>query len=117
MILPLILFLFFAFVALRRYLLAEEGSKRKFVARYKLEERVLKGDKVKHQEEFVSAPGKKRKGQVLYRQIWSPLGENAKGVVVLAHGINAYSGRFAKDAVVMNYGSNVFFFNLCVEIL
>ncbi len=54
----------------------------------------------KHYEEFVHAPGTHRKGQKLYRQIWSPLNTNPKALVVFVHGINAYSGRLATQAIV-----------------
>jgi hypothetical protein len=93
--------LFAAAIAIHRRLLLAAGKRRKRIVRYELEHEVLEGNRVRHEEEYVAAPG--RSGQVLYRQIWSPVGGRAiaKGVVVFVHGIHAYGGRFAKDAVVI----------------
>jgi acylglycerol lipase len=86
---PLLLFVLFPVVY--RYIENEKAQKRKQISRYVFEEELLASGKVRHEEEYVQF-----KNRTLYRQTWTPVSGGVKGILVLAHGMNAYSGRLAK---------------------
>lgn len=76
------------------------GKQRKLLPRYHYEEELLATQEISHEEEFVPAPG--RNGHQLYRQLWRhKSGTKLKGMIIFVHGLNSYSGRFAKEVLVI----------------
>jgi predicted dienelactone hydrolase len=74
-----------------RYIENKKAKKRKEVTRFVYEEELLASGKVRHEEEYVQF-----KNRTLYRQTWSPVFGELKGILLMAHGMNSYSGKLAK---------------------